>query len=98
MKKDYQAHQRIDEKSTDDHKEEDRDNAKKIVGEIRTITGGLVIRGSHKSLRKAVQRQVNSVHVKNLVAKHHRIGNDDIVFFERDVKGIRQPHDDPLVI
>ena len=32
------------------------------------------------------------------MAKHRHTGNDDIVFFEQDVKGIRQPHDDPLVI
>ena len=89
MKKDYQARQRTDGKSTDDHKDEDRDNSKQIVGEIRTITGGLVIGGSYKSLRKAVQRQVNSVHVKHLVAKHHRIGNDNIAFSERDEKRIK---------
>ena len=70
------------EKSTDDHKEEDQDNPKQVVGEIRTITGGLVIEGSYKSLRKAIQRQVNSVHVKHLIAKHHRTGDDDIVFSE----------------
>ena len=70
------------EKSTDDHKEEDQDNPKQVVGEIRTITGGLVIGGSYKSLRKAIQRQVNSVHVKHLIAKHHRTGDDDIVFSE----------------
>ena len=70
------------EKSTDDHKEEDQDNPKQVVGEIRTIIGGLVIGGSYKSLRKAIQRQVNSVHVKHLIAKHHRTGDDDIVFSE----------------
>ena len=32
------------------------------------------------------------------MTKHHCTGNDDIVFFERDVKAIKQPHDDPLVI
>ncbi|XP_050254961.1 uncharacterized protein LOC126700820 [Quercus robur] len=30
--------------------------------------------------------------------KHRRTGNDDIVFSEQDVKGIKQPHDDTLVI
>lgn len=69
-----------------------------MVGEIRTITGGSIVGGSYKSLRKAVQRQVNSIHVNHPKVKHHRIGNDDIVFFEQDVKGIKQPHNDPLVI
>ena len=32
------------------------------------------------------------------MTKHHSIGNDDIVFSKRDVKGIKKPHDDPLVI
>ena len=41
---------------------------------------------------------MNSVNIKHLMAKHHYTGNDDIVFFERDVKGIKQSHNDPLVI
>ena len=60
--------------------------------------GGPVVGGSYKSLRKAVQRQVNSVHVNHPMTKHRCTGNDDIVFSKRDVKGIKQPHDDPLVI
>ena len=68
------------------------------MGEIRIITGGPIVRGSYKSPRKAVQRQVNSLHVNHPMTKHHCTGNDDIVFFERDVKAIKQPHDDPLVI
>ena len=66
--------------------------------ETRTITKGPVIGGSYKSLRKAVQRQVNSVHVKQPMAKYRHTGNDDIIFSEQDVHGVRQPHDDPLVI
>ena len=45
------------------------------------ITGGLVAGGSYKSLRKAIQRQVSSVHIKHLIAKHHHTGDEDIVFF-----------------
>ena len=33
----------MEEKSTDDHKENDKDNPKQVVGEIRTITRGLVV-------------------------------------------------------
>ena len=36
--KDYQAHHQIEEKSTNDYKEEDRDNPKQVMGEIRMIT------------------------------------------------------------
>ena len=86
------------EKSTDNHKEEDRDNPKLIVGEIRTITGGPIVGGLYKSLRKEIQRQVNSVHIKHPIVKHHLTRNDDIVFSERDLKGIKQQHDDPPVI
>jgi len=49
-------------------------------------------------LRKAIQRQVNSVDIKNLIAKHHRTRDEDIVFSERDARGVRQPHDDSLII
>ena len=66
--------------------------------EIRMITGGAIVGGSYKSLRKVVQRQVNRVHVNRPKAKHRHTGNDNIIFFEQDVKGIKQPHDDPLVI
>ena len=62
------------------------------------ITRGLVIGRSYKDVRKAVQRQVNNVHVNHPMVKHHLTRNDNIVFSKQDVKGIRQPHDDPLVI
>ena len=97
VKKDYQARHRTEEKSTDNHKEEEWDNTKQVVGEIRTITRGLVVGGSYKSLRKAFQRQVNNVLIKHLIAKHHRIRNDDNVFSEQNAKRIRQPHVDPVV-
>ena len=62
------------------------------------IIGGPIVEGSYKSLRKAVQRQVNSVHVKHPMAKYRHTGNDDIIFSEQDVNRVRQPHDDHLVI
>ena len=97
VKKDYQARHRTEEKSTDDHKEEEWDNTKQVIGEIRTITRGPVVGGSYKFLRKAFQRQVNNVLVKHPIAKHHRIRNDDNVFSEQNAKRIRQPHVDPVV-
>ena len=62
------------------------------------ITGGSIIGGSYKSLRRAYQRQVSSVHIKHHSIKYSRSGDDDIIFFERDANGIRQPYNDPLVI
>ena len=98
VKKDYQARQLTKDKTTDDHKEKDLDNPKQIMWEIRTITWRPIVGESYKSLRKAVQRQVNSVHIKHPTAKHHHTENDNIVFSKQDVKGIKQPHDDSLVI
>ena len=72
----------MEENSNDDQKEDERDRPKKVMGEIRMIIGGLVAGGSYKSLRKAIQRQVNSVHIKHPIAKHHRTGNDNIGFFQ----------------
>lgn len=53
-------------------------------GRNKVIAGGLVTGGLYKSLRKACQRLVNSVHVKHLVAKYRRLGDDDITFSEHD--------------
>ena len=66
------------------------------LGEIKTITGGPTTRGSFRSLRKSHQRQVNSVH--NLPPLKQRRTNQDMYFSEEDARGVKQPHDDPLVI
>ena len=98
VKKDYQTHHRMEEKSTNENKEDDWDNPKQVVRETRTIIGGPVVGGSYKSLRKAIQRQVNSVHIKHSIAKHQCTKNDDIFFSKRDARGVKQPHDNLLVI
>ena len=51
-----------------------------------------------KSLKKAQGREINSVHSWLLPMKMPRNDELDIVFLERDGRGIKQPHDDPLVI
>ncbi|XP_050241026.1 uncharacterized protein LOC126689906 [Quercus robur] len=67
-----------------------------VIGEIKTITGGPSTNGSFKSLRKACQRQVNSIH--KMPPFKQRRTNRDMTFSEEDARGMKQPHDDPLVI
>ncbi|XP_075640399.1 uncharacterized protein LOC142612168 [Castanea sativa] len=67
-----------------------------VIGEIHTIAGGPPSGGSCKSLKKACQRQVNSVHM--LPPFKQRRTDHDISFNEEDARRVRQPHNDPLVI
>ena len=67
-----------------------------MIGEIKTITGGPSTSGWFKSLKKAYQRQVNSVH--RMPSFKQRWTDQDMCFSEEDVRGVKQPHDDPLVI
>lgn len=62
------------------------------------ITRGPISGGSYKSLKKTYQRQINIVHIKHPSTKYRQSESDDIKFSERDASGIKQPHDDPLVI
>ena len=66
------------------------------IGEIKTIIGGPSIGGSFKSLKMSYQRQVNSVH--GTPPLKQRRTDQDILLLERDARGVKQPHDDPLVI
>nr|XP_023878037.1 uncharacterized protein LOC111990495 [Quercus suber] len=67
-----------------------------IIGEINTIAGGPFLGGSFKSLRKACQRQVNNVYM--IPPSKQRWTDQDMSFNEVDAKGVKQPHNDPLVI
>ena len=67
-----------------------------VIGEIKMIAGGPFIGGSFRSLKKACQRQVNSVHMVSPF-KQRRM-DQDMSFNEADAKGVKQPHNDPLVI
>ena len=51
-----------------------------------------------KSLKKAQEREINSVHLRFLLMKMPKNDELDIVFSMRDDHGIRQPHEDLLVI
>ena len=66
------------------------------MGEIKTITGGPTTGESFRSLKKSHQRQVNSVH--SLPPLKQRRINQDMYFSEEDARGVKQPHDYPLVI
>ena len=67
-----------------------------MIGEIKTIIGGPFIGGSFKSLKKAYQRQVNSVHM--MPPFKQKRTNQDMSFNEADARGVKKPHNDPLVI
>ncbi|XP_050259759.1 uncharacterized protein LOC126704799 [Quercus robur] len=67
-----------------------------VIGEIKTITGGPFTGGSFKSLKKACQRQVNSIHM--IPPFKQKRTNQDMSFNEVDARGVKQPHNDPLVI
>ena len=66
------------------------------LGEIKTINGGPTVGGSFRSLKKSYQKQVNSVH--GLPPLKQRRTNQDMYFSEENARGVKQPHDDPLVI
>ena len=67
-----------------------------MIREIKTITGGPSTRGLFKSLKKSYQSQVNSVH--KMPPMKQRQKDRDMFFSEEYARGVKQPHEDPLVI
>ena len=82
----------------DKDRNQEAGDSKPPTGEIKTILGGLIAGETLKSLKKAHEREVNNFHSRLPPVKMPRNDKPDIVFSERDGRGIRQPHDDPLVI
>ena len=59
---------------------------------------GIMTGESFKSFRKAYMSEINIAHHHLPSSKVPRIEDLNIIFSERDTKGIKQPHDNPLVI
>ena len=100
MKKGEPNRFRDDNKSQHESSSKDEDHPfqppQNVIGEITTIAGGPFIEGSFRSLKKACQRQVNSVHM--VPPFKQRRTNQEMSFNEEDARGVKQPHNDPLVI
>ena len=73
-------------------------DSKSLVGEIKMISRELVAGGMLKSLKKPQGREKNSVHSRLTLIKMPKSEKPDIVFSERASRGLRQPHDNLLII
>ena len=100
MKKGQSSRFRDDDKNQCEFSTKDEDHtsqqSQNVIEEIKTIIGGPFIGESFRSLKKACQRQVKSVHMTPSFKQ--RRANKDMSFSEEDAKGVKQPHNDPLVI
>ena len=73
-------------------------DSKSLAGEIKAISRGLMASETLKSLKKAQRREIKNVHLRPPLMKMPKNNEPDIVFSERDSRGIRQPYDNTLVI
>ncbi|KAK2997506.1 hypothetical protein RJ639_026438 [Escallonia herrerae] len=76
---------------------EERENQEENAGTINTISGGIAAGGSSGKARKAYAREV-CVTSPPPNKKLKTVPAATITFFDDDLKGIKIPHDDPLVI
>ena len=54
--------------------------------------------GSSRLLRRAYARQVIEIHTEPVWTKHAKSDKPYVTFSGKDSWGVKQPHDDPLVI
>uniref|UniRef100_A0A2N9EML1 Retrotransposon gag domain-containing protein n=1 Tax=Fagus sylvatica TaxID=28930 RepID=A0A2N9EML1_FAGSY len=81
----------------DESKDRQEDRPRDIIGEIRTIVGGLASEGTSRSSRKAYARQAHNILVTQRPRKNVKMDDQVITFSEDDARSIHQPHDDTLV-
>ena len=86
------------QKKDDKVRNQEAGDRKPSTREIKTISGGLMAGKTLKFLKKAHEREINSVHSWLPPMKIPRNDELDIIFSKRDSRGIRQPYDDPLAI
>ena len=79
-------------------KEQTENNRPRPIGEIRTIIGGPISRGTSRASRKAYAQQVHNIMVVQRPPKNARLDDQVISFSEEDARGTHQPHDDALVV
>uniref|UniRef100_A0A2N9HYA4 Reverse transcriptase/retrotransposon-derived protein RNase H-like domain-containing protein n=1 Tax=Fagus sylvatica TaxID=28930 RepID=A0A2N9HYA4_FAGSY len=82
----------------EENKDRQEDRPQDIIGEIRTIVGGLASGGTSRSSRKAYARQAHNILVTQRPRKNVKIDDQVITFSEDDARGIHQPHDDALIV
>ena len=54
--------------------------------------------GVSQIFAKSLRRQVNIIHTGHPMTKYRKTGAEDIMFLEHNARGVKQPHDDLLVI
>uniref|UniRef100_A0A2N9EWG4 Uncharacterized protein n=1 Tax=Fagus sylvatica TaxID=28930 RepID=A0A2N9EWG4_FAGSY len=82
----------------DENKDRQEDRPRDIIGEIRTIVGGLTSGGASRSSRKAYARQAHNILVTQRSRKSLKMDDQVISFSEDDARNIHHPHDDALVV